>query len=64
MHDGGGGEQDVQVDPDGTQGAGQGPGVVCREQRTRTSKAEEGRLGFKPTGDKIRSQQENLQCKE
>lgn len=28
VHDGGGGEEHVQVDPDGTEGAGQRPGVV------------------------------------
>lgn len=33
VHDGGGGEQHVQVDPDGTQGGGEGPGVVWRRRR-------------------------------
>lgn len=37
VHDGGGGEQHVQVDPDRTQSAGERPGVVWRmkEQKTK-----------------------------
>lgn len=33
VHDGGGGEQHVQVDPDRTQSAGERPGVVWRTER-------------------------------
>lgn len=28
VHDGGGGEEHIQVDPDGAEGVGEGPGVV------------------------------------
>lgn len=34
MHDGGGGEQDVQVDPDRTEGVRERPNVVCGEGKT------------------------------
>lgn len=33
VHDGGSGEEHVQVDPDGTESAGEGPGVVWRGER-------------------------------
>lgn len=33
VHDGGGGEQHVQVDPDWTESAGERPGVVWRTGR-------------------------------
>lgn len=33
VHDGGGGEEHVQVDPDGAEGVGEWPGVVWGETR-------------------------------
>lgn len=33
VHDGCGGKQHVQVDPDRTEGAGEGPGIVWRDRR-------------------------------
>lgn len=35
VHDGSGGEQHVQIDPDGAQGAGKGPGVICFDNATK-----------------------------
>lgn len=45
VHDGGGGEQHVQVDPDWTESAGERPGVVLITERRTKGREGKGRQG-------------------
>lgn len=43
VHDGGCGEQHVQVDPDWTQTERKGPGVICKRETLQDNRPEEER---------------------